>query len=46
MVRIVSRDLRPDKIIALSPPLAYVDADASLEQASEALLRGKFAICW
>lgn len=41
MVRIVSRDLPPDKIIALSPPLVYVDADASLEQASEAMLRGK-----
>jgi CBS domain-containing protein len=39
VVRVVSRDLPPDRIIALSPPLVYVDADAPLEQASEAMLR-------
>jgi CBS domain-containing protein len=41
IVRIISRDLQPDRIIAVSPPLVYVDADASMEQASETMLKNK-----
>lgn len=41
IVRIISRDLQPDRIIAISPPLVYIDANASMEQASETMLKNK-----
>lgn len=41
MVKIISRNLQPDRIIAISPPLVYIDKDESVEQASETMLRNK-----
>lgn len=41
IVKIIARDLRPDKIIAISPPVIYVDRDLSVEQASETMIRNK-----
>lgn len=41
MVRIISRNLQPDEITAISPPLVYVDKDESMEQASETMMRNK-----
>ncbi|MEO9295551.1 MAG: CBS domain-containing protein [Nitrososphaera sp.] len=41
IVRIISRDLQPDRIIVISPPLVYVDANLSMEQASATMLKNK-----
>ncbi|WP_337862083.1 CBS domain-containing protein [Nitrososphaera sp.] len=41
IVRIISRDLQPDRIIAISPPLVYVDANTPMEQASDIMLKNK-----
>ena len=41
MVKIISRNIQPDKIIAISPPLIYIDKDKSVEEASETLMKNK-----
>jgi CBS domain-containing protein len=41
IVRIIARNIPPDRIIAISPPLVYIDGDAPLEQASEIMIRNQ-----
>lgn len=41
MVKIISRNLQPDKIIAISPPVIYIDKDMSVDQASEIMMKNK-----
>lgn len=41
IVRIIARDLQPDKVISISPPLVHVDRDETLERASEIMMESK-----
>ena len=41
IVRIIARDLQPDKVISISPPIIYIEGDETLERASEIMMENK-----